>query len=81
MTHNIVLHFYVIERSFKLEIKTKDDLNSTLDEIMSRLSVIEQSSNDKPKDEDKPKDKPKDEPKDKETEVESVDEIEKLLNA
>lgn len=60
-----------------MEIKTKDDLNSTLDEIMSRLSVIEQSSNDKPKDEDKPKDKPKD----KETEVESVDEIEKLLNA
>ena len=61
-----------------MEIKTKDDLNSTLDEIMSRLSVIEQSSNDKPKDEEKPKD---DKPKDKETEVESVDEIEKLLNA
>lgn len=60
-----------------MEIKTKDDLNSTLDEIMSRLSVIEQSSNEKPKDEDKPKD----EPKDKEPEVESVDEIEKLLNA
>lgn len=60
-----------------MEIKTKDDLNSTLDEIMSRLSVIEQSSNDKPKDDDKPKD----EPKDKEPEVESVDEIEKLLNA
>lgn len=77
MIHNIVLRFYVLERSFKLEIKTKDDLNSTLDEIMSRLSVIEQSSNNKPKDEDKPKD----EPKDKETKVESVDEIEKLLNA
>lgn len=61
-----------------MEIKTKDDLNSTLDEIMSRLSVIEQSSNEKPKD-DKPKDEPK--PKDKEPEVESVDEIEKLLNA
>ena len=60
-----------------MEIKTKDDLNSTLDEIMSRLSVIEQSSNDKPKDDDKQKD----EPKDKEPEVESVDEIEKLLNA
>lgn len=60
-----------------MDIKTKDDLNSTLDEIMARLSVIEQSSNDKPKDEYKPKD----EPKDKETEVESVDEIEKLLNA
>jgi hypothetical protein len=60
-----------------MEIKSKDDLNSTLDEIMSRLSVIEQSSNDKPKEEDKPKDKPKE----KEPEVESVDEIEKLLNA
>lgn len=62
-----------------MEIKTKDDLNSTLDEIMSRLSVIEQSSNEKPKDEDKPKDEEK--PKDKESEVESVDEIEKLLNS
>lgn len=61
-----------------MEIKTKDDLNSTLDEIMSRLSVIEQSTTEKPKDEDKPKD---DKPKDKEPEVESVDEIEKLLNA
>lgn len=60
-----------------MEIKTKDDLKSTLDEIMARLSVIEQSSNEKPKDEDKPKN----EPKDKEPEVESVDEIEKLLNA
>ena len=77
MINNIVLHFMFLERSFKLEIKTKDDLNSTLDEIMSRLSVIEQSSNDKPKDDDKQKD----EPKDKEPEVESVDEIEKLLNA
>ncbi|UVD41294.1 hypothetical protein [Streptococcus phage vB_SbRt-pBovineS21] len=56
-----------------MEIKTKDDLNSTLDEIMSRLSVIEQSSSEKPKDEAKQKDE--------EPEVESVDEIEKLLNA
>lgn len=60
-----------------MEIKTKDELNSTLDEIMARLSVVEQSSNEKTKDEEKPKD----EPKDKEPEVESVDEIEKLLNA
>lgn len=79
MTNNIVLHFYVFRKEFKVEIKTKDDLNSTLDEIMSRLSVIEQSSNEKPKDEDKPKDEEK--PKDKESEVESVDEIEKLLNS
>lgn len=60
-----------------MEIKSKDELNSALDEIMARLSVIEQSSTEK-KDDDKPK---KDEPKDEETEVESVDEIEKLLNA
>ena len=60
-----------------MEIKSKDELNSALDEIMARLSVIEQSSTEK-KDDDKPKE---DKPKDEETEVESVDEIEKLLNA
>lgn len=60
-----------------MEIKSKDELNSALDEIMARLSVIEQSSTEK-KDDDKPKE---DEPKDEENEVESVDEIEKLLNA
>ena len=58
-----------------MEINSKDDLYSTLDEIMARLSVIEQSTNEKPKD-----DKPKEEPK-QETEVETVDEIEKLLNS
>lgn len=60
-----------------MELNSKDDLYSALDEIMARLSVIEQSTNEKPKD-DKPKDeKPTDETK----EVESVDEIEKLLNS
>ena len=63
------------ERIFKMELNSKDDLYSTLDEIMARLSVIEQSTNEKPKD-----DKPKEEPK-QETEVETVDEIEKLLNS
>lgn len=77
MTNNIVLHFYVLERSLKVEIKTKDELNSTLDEIMSRLSMVEQSATEKPK-EDEPKPKEDDE---KESEVESVDEIEKLLNS
>ena len=44
-----------------MELNSKEDLYSTLDEIMSRLSVIEQSTNEKTK-EDKPKDeKPKDE--------------------
>ena len=61
-----------------MELNSKDDLYSTLDEIMARLSVIEQSSNEKTK-EDKPKDD--DNSKDETTEVESVDEIEKLLNS
>ena len=60
-----------------MELNSKDDLYSALDEIMSRLSVIEQSTNEKPK-EDKPKDE---KPTDETTEVESVDEIEKLLNS
>ena len=58
-----------------MELNSKEDLYSTLDEIMARLSVIEQSTNEKPKD-----DKPKEEPK-QETEVETVEEIEKLLNS
>lgn len=60
-----------------MEINSKDELNSTLDEIMSRLSMIEQSSTEKKDDEQSKEDKTKDE----EAKVESVDEIEKLLNA
>ena len=60
-----------------MEINSKDELKSTLDEIMARLSVIEQSSTEKKEDE-KPKEE---EPKDEDTKVESVDEIEKLLNS
>ena len=37
------------ERSFKMELNSKEDLYSTLDEIMARLSVIEQSTNEKKK--------------------------------
>lgn len=59
-----------------MEINSKDELKSALDEIMARLSVIEQSSTEKQ--EDKPKE---DKPKEKESEVESADEIEKLLNS
>ena len=60
-----------------MELNSKDDLYSTLDEILARLSVIEQSTNEKTKDE-----MPKDDDNSKdETEVESVDEIEKLLNS
>lgn len=60
-----------------MEINSKDELKSALDEIMSRLSVIEQSSTEKKEDE-KPKE---DKPKEKKSEVESADEIEKLLNS
>ena len=60
-----------------MELNSKEDLYSTLDEIMARLSVIEQSTNEKPK-EDKPKEE---NTKDETKEVESVDEIEKLLNS
>ena len=61
-----------------MELNSKDDLYSTLDEILARLSVIEQSTNEKTKDEmSKEDEKPTDETK----EVESVDEIEKLLNS
>lgn len=60
-----------------MEINSKDELASALDEIMSRLSVIEQASTDE-KDDDQPKEE---KPKDEETKVESVDEIEKLLNS
>ena len=61
-----------------MELNSKEDLYSTLDEILARLSVIEQSNNEKPKD-----DKPKDDEKqtDETAEVESVDESEKLLNS
>ena len=61
-----------------MELNSKEDLYSTLDEIMARLSVIEQSTNEKTKDE-MPKDD--DNSKDETAEVESVDEIEKLLNS
>ena len=60
-----------------MELNSKDDLYSTLDEILARLSVIEQSNNEKTK-EDKPKEE---NTKDETKEVESVDEIEKLLNS
>jgi hypothetical protein len=60
-----------------MEINTKDELKSALDEIMARLAVIEQSSTEK-KEDDKPKE---DKPKDEKPKVESADEIEKLLNS
>lgn len=60
-----------------MAIKTREELEQELEDIKSRLSVIETAQT-KPKD-DEPSEEP-DEPKD-ETEVESEDEIEKLLNS
>lgn len=60
-----------------MEINTKDELKSAIDEIVARLSIVEQSATEKPKNNDKTPNEPKDEtPK-----VESIDEIEKLLNS
>ena len=61
-----------------MEINTKDELKSALDEIMARLTVVEQSATEK-KDDNQPKEE--DKTKDEDSEVESVDEIEKLLNS
>lgn len=60
-----------------MELNSKDELLSTLDEILSRLSVVEQSNTQENEKEET--EEPKTE--DNETEVESVDEIEKLLNS
>lgn len=59
-----------------MELNSKDDLLSTLDEILSRLSVIEQSTT-----QETEKEETESEENKEETEVESVDEIEKLLNS
>ena len=62
-----------------MEITTKDDLLSTLEEIMSRLSIVEQATHEEPETEETEETESEDKPQ--ETEVESVDEIEKLLNS
>ena len=63
-----------------MSLNTREELEQLLDDIQSRLSVIETAQT-KPKSEE-PKDEPSKEPtEEKTTEVESEDEIEKLLNA
>lgn len=59
-----------------MELNSKDDLLSALDEILSRLSVIEQSTNQETENEET-----ESEETEKESEVESADEIQKLLNS
>ena len=64
-----------------MSLSTREELEQLLEDIQSRLSVVETAQT-KPQDEPKgeePKDSPSEEPK--EPEVESEDEIEKLLNA
>ena len=60
-----------------MELNSKDELLSTLDEILSRLSVIEQSTTQETENEETEKPETENE----EAEVETVDEIEKLLNS
>ena len=60
-----------------MELNSKDDLLSTLDEILNRLSIVEQSSHVRPEEPEEPeKEETEEEP-----DVETEDEIEKLLNA
>lgn len=73
----ILYYIYVYKGEQKMELNSKDDLLSTLDEILNRLSIVEQSSHEKPEEPEEPeKEETKEEP-----EVETEDEIEKLLNA
>ena len=80
MTVWFIVLYYIIFRkeSKKMELNSKDELLSTLDEILNRLSVVEQSTTEKPDETEKPN-----EPEEtkEEAEVETEDEIEKLLNA
>ena len=65
-----------------MSLNTREELEQLLEDIQSRLSVVETAQT-KPQDEPKgeqPKDESSEEPT-KEPEVESEDEIEKLLNA
>lgn len=60
-----------------MEINTKDELFSVIDDLQSRLALVEDNFT-----KEEPKDEPDEQPKSEESaEVESEDEIEKLLNA
>lgn len=58
-----------------MEINNKEELLKVIDEIQSRLSVVEDGLNK----EEPAEDEPTEEPAEEGTEVESEDEIEKLL--
>ena len=63
-----------------MEISNKEELLSVIDDLQSRLAMVEDSlTKDEPAEE--PTDEHTDEPADEPAEVESEDEIEKLLNS
>ena len=68
----------IFRKENKMELNSKDELLSTLDEILNRLTIVEQSSHEKP---EKPEEPEEPEETKEEPEVETEDEIEKLLNA
>ena len=57
-----------------MEINSKDELLSVIEDLQSRLALVEDNFT-----KEEPKDEPTEEPKDEPAEVESEDEIEKLL--
>ena len=59
-----------------MEISNKEELLSVIDDLQSRLAMVEDSLT-----KDEPAEEPTDEPTDEPVEVESEDEIEKLLNS
>ena len=63
-----------------MEISNKEELLSVIDDLQSRLAMVEDSlTKDEPVEE--PAEEPTNEPADEPAEVESEDEIEKLLNS
>jgi hypothetical protein len=63
-----------------MEINSKDELLSVIEDLQSRLAVVEDSSS-KKEPEQEPEEPKQEESSEETKEVESEDEIEKLLNA
>lgn len=63
-----------------MEINKKDELVSIIEDLQSRLAVVEDTCK-KPEPKSEEEDKPKEPETDNSSEVESEDEIEKLLNS
>ena len=63
-----------------MELNSKDELLSVIEDLQSRLAVVEDSSTKKESEEKEEKEEKTSEEPDGKEEVESEDEIEKLLN-